>query len=105
MKHRLAPSPACATGLFILAAVGACSGSGSGRYASIDAGSDSGPGEPTGAGVNQECASTEACRAGLTCKSGKCEPCGCTGTGVACEISDECKSGSYCGPAGAWAPG
>ncbi len=126
MKHRVGLSLSASMyatwsfSLLALGAAGACD-AGPGVYATIPpAGTahDGGPGgnsgdasetgddagEPTGAGVNAVCSATQACRSGLICKSRKCEPCGCTGSGAACEISDECKSGSYCGPERTCAP-
>jgi hypothetical protein len=56
-------------------------------------------GLPPGLGVGQSCDAQHACRAGLTCDGGKCAPGHSLGDGTPCVISDECKTGDYCGPA------
>ncbi|HEY8087236.1 MAG TPA: dickkopf-related protein, partial [Polyangiaceae bacterium] len=54
---------------------------------------------PKGGSVGASCSTPGDCRQGLTCTANKCAPCGCSPTGTACIINDECATGQYCGPA------
>lgn len=49
-----------------------------------------------GAGVGKACSNDEACRAGLRCSDGVCEPAGNRGEGEACIIGPECEAGLQC---------
>ncbi|MGH7271858.1 MAG: hypothetical protein ACREJ3_15620, partial [Polyangiaceae bacterium] len=85
-------------------------GSSLGTYPTLDAGTRDGAGDDgamglgsdgavaPGKGVGQACSAANACRAGLSCTSGICQPCGCAVGGAACTINDECSAGSFCGP-------
>jgi hypothetical protein len=57
-----------------------------------------------GQGVGQPCNDAQRCRVGLQCTSGKCEPAHSSDDGTPCQISAECKRGSYCGPERKCAP-
>lgn len=50
-------------------------------------------------GVGAPCAGDVQCRAGLSCVNDACAPGHKSDDGSPCVISDECKMGSYCGPA------
>jgi len=122
MRHRLARFAGTCC-LFVFGAAAGCSDHG-GIYATVDSGLDSGGKDSggksggdsgvdsgdssanglVGAGVGEKCSGAEACRPGLKCTSGKCEPCACTASGAACVISDQCKAGTYCGPERTCAP-
>lgn len=80
----------------IAAAVAACSGGFGGPSVPVDSG-------PPG-NVGDACDTARPCRTGLACEAGKCAPGHSSADGTPCVISDECKAGSYCGPARTCAP-
>src|SRR6185437_11647417 len=83
--------------LLVLAA--ACDGSGGGVYILPEAGVPTSTPDAAvpGLGVGQACSDTVACRTGLACTAGACQPCGCTASGAACFLNDDCAAGSFCG--------
>ena len=88
---------------------GACGGNGAVTYGAppgnVDAGMIGVDQFVSGAGVGQVCDASNACRAGLSCTSGKCAPGHASPAGSPCKISDECASGAFCSPLGICAPG
>jgi hypothetical protein len=79
-------------------AIGACGGTPDIQDLNGDGGNQGPDGSNLqGAGVGQPCDTTHACRSGLSCNGGVCQPCGCDPNGTACTINDECMKGSYCG--------
>lgn len=61
-------------------------------------------GNPFARGVGERCDDGGACRPGLACTAGVCQPGHSSDNGTACVISAECKDGSYCGPERKCAP-
>src|SRR5579883_2030546 len=106
MKHRYAllRGIVCAS-LVVGATAAACGGTPVTANLTGDGGPPGGDGGIQGLGVGQACDAMHACRPGLACTGGTCQPCQCSPDGTMCTINDECSKGSYCGAGRTCTPG